>query len=185
MSQHDLAELAGVTASAISQAQRAERGLSLSTLAQLSLALGITIDDLLHGEGPDAYRTGRRPDDMQHREGHTATLLGGADPDLLVELVHLGPRQAAKPVQPPDGGRDRRGGHWPRPGAGRRTDAGDQIRRGAGVEGGANRSVAQHRPDRSDAVLDRRAGLAALSRRGERRGGLSRRHARRSGRVSR
>ena len=53
LSQHELAQLAGVTASAISQAERAERGLSLGTLAQLSRALGMTIDDLLHGDGPD------------------------------------------------------------------------------------------------------------------------------------
>jgi transcriptional regulator with XRE-family HTH domain len=103
LSQNDLATLAGVTPSAISQAERAERGLSLGTLAQLSLALGITIDDLLHGEGPDAYRIGRRPDDMHHTDGHISALLGGADSDLLVELVHLGPRQAARPVKPPSG----------------------------------------------------------------------------------
>ena len=103
LSQHALAELAGVTPSAISQAERAERGLSLATLAQLSLALGITIDDLLHGEGPDAYRIGRRPEDLHHGDGHIATLLGGGDSDLLVELVHLGPRQGAKPIQPPNG----------------------------------------------------------------------------------
>jgi transcriptional regulator with XRE-family HTH domain len=101
MSQHELAKLGGVTASAISQAERAERGLSLSTLAQLSVALGITIDDLLHGEGPDPYRIGRRPDDRQNGDGgHIATLLGGADSDLVVELVHLSPRQSARPVKP-------------------------------------------------------------------------------------
>jgi DNA-binding XRE family transcriptional regulator len=43
LSQQELAQLAGVTASAISQAERAERGLSLATLARLSSALGLTI----------------------------------------------------------------------------------------------------------------------------------------------
>lgn len=101
--QHDLARLAGVTPSAISQAERAERGLSLGTLVQLSLALGITIDDLLHGQGPDPYRIGRRGDDMQPTDEHIATLLGGAGSDPVVELVRLGPRQAARPVKPPEG----------------------------------------------------------------------------------
>ena len=36
LSQHDLGDLAGVTASAISQVERAERGLSLATLVRLS-----------------------------------------------------------------------------------------------------------------------------------------------------
>ncbi|HEY2201790.1 MAG TPA: helix-turn-helix domain-containing protein, partial [Solirubrobacteraceae bacterium] len=66
LSQQQLAQLAGVTASAISQAERGERGLSLATLARLSGALGLTIDDLLHGEDPEVYRIGRRADDLQH-----------------------------------------------------------------------------------------------------------------------
>ena len=67
LSQHDLGDLAGVTASAISQVERAERGLSLATLVRLSAALGVTIDDLLRGEDPGAYRIGRRTDDPQRR----------------------------------------------------------------------------------------------------------------------
>ena len=63
VSQRQLADLAGVTASAISQAERAERGLSLSTLVHLSAALGLTVDDLLHGEDPPTYRIGRRVGD--------------------------------------------------------------------------------------------------------------------------
>lgn len=103
LTQHDLAQLAGVTASAISQAERAERGLSLGTLAKLSLALGITIDDLLHGEGPEPYRIGRRTDDLQLTDAHVASLLGGGGSDGVVELVRLGPRQAARPVTPREG----------------------------------------------------------------------------------
>jgi transcriptional regulator with XRE-family HTH domain len=103
LSQHDLAQLAGVTASAISQAERAERGLSLGTLAQLSRALGMTIDDLLHGDGPDAYRIGRRPDDPHHSDDGITALLGDMSSDLSVELVHLGPRESARPAQTRDG----------------------------------------------------------------------------------
>ena len=95
LSQQDLAGLAGVTASAISQAEREERSLSLATLVRLSTALGVTIDDLLHGEDPDLYRIGRRTEDPQRGLERTLTLLGGNDADLRVDLVHLGVREAA------------------------------------------------------------------------------------------
>lgn len=100
LSQHDLATLAGVTPSAISQAERVERGLSLGTLAQLSLALGITIDDLLHGDGPDAYRIGRRPDDGHQSDEPITSLIRTAPSDFGVDLVRLAPRQST-PVSPP------------------------------------------------------------------------------------
>lgn len=103
LSQHDLAQLAGVTASAISQAERAERGLSLGTLAQLSRALGLTIDDLLHGDGPDAYRIGRRPDNPHHSDDGITALLGDASSDLSVDLVSLGPRESARPAEMREG----------------------------------------------------------------------------------
>jgi transcriptional regulator with XRE-family HTH domain len=95
LSQHDLGDLAGVTASAISQVERAERGLSLATLVRLSAALGVTIDDLLRGKEPGVYRIGRRTDDPQAGDEHTVSLLG-AD-DLRIDLVHLGPRESGAP----------------------------------------------------------------------------------------
>ncbi len=103
LSQHDLAELAGVTASAISQAERAERGLSLATLARLSSALGLTIDDLLHGEDPEIYRIGRRSDDPQGGSDQTITLLGDATSKLRIDLVHLKAREAGGPADQPKG----------------------------------------------------------------------------------
>jgi transcriptional regulator with XRE-family HTH domain len=103
LSQHDLGDLAGVTASAISQVERAERGLSLTTLVRLSGALGVTIDDLLRGEDPGSYRIGRRVDDPQRGFERTVTLLAGAGSDLRVDLVHLGPREAGAPEAGPPG----------------------------------------------------------------------------------
>lgn len=103
LSQHDLAGLAGVTASAISQAERAERGLSLATLVRLSSALGVTIDDLLRGEQPDVYRIGRRTEDPQRGFERTITLLGGPDSDLRIDLVHLDAREAAAPMDKQNG----------------------------------------------------------------------------------
>jgi transcriptional regulator with XRE-family HTH domain len=103
LSQHDLAELAGVTASAISQAERAERGLSLATLARLSSALGLTVDDLLHGEDPEVYRIGRRTDEPQGTSEHVITLLGDAASKLRIDLVRLDPREAGAPGDAQDG----------------------------------------------------------------------------------
>ena len=96
LSQHDLGDLAGVTASAISQVERAERGLSLATLVRLSAALGVTVDDLLRGEDPGAYRIGRRTDDPQRGLDHTLTLLDVAI--LRIDLVHLDAREAGAPA---------------------------------------------------------------------------------------
>lgn len=103
LSQHDLGDLAGVTASAISQVERAERGLSLATLVRLSAALGITIDDLLRGEDPGLYRIGRRTDDPRDGLEHTVGLLGGPGSDLRADLVHLGPRESGTPTEPRTG----------------------------------------------------------------------------------
>jgi XRE family transcriptional regulator, regulator of sulfur utilization len=103
LSQHDLGELAGVTASAISQVERAERGLSLATLVRLSSALGLTIDDLLRGEDPGAYRVGRRPDDPLRGLEQSFTLLGGDNSDLRIDFIHLGPRESGAPSDSPPG----------------------------------------------------------------------------------
>ena len=103
LSQHDLGDLAGVTASAISQVERAERGLSLATLVRLSAALGITIDELLRGEDPGVYRIGRRTDDPQDGLEHTVSLLGG----------RLRPAHRPRPPRP---ARERRAAQTARPG---------------------------------------------------------------------
>jgi len=60
LSQSDLARLAGVSPSAISQVERGERGLSLETLLTLAGRLDITLDELLGGEVTPDYRIGRR-----------------------------------------------------------------------------------------------------------------------------
>ena len=95
-------------------------------------ALGVTLDDLLDGEEPAPYRIGRRPATRGARPERAGTLLGG---------IRL--RRADRPRAP---GRARarraagapgRGGHRgrlarPRADPGRRPDAGDPRRRGAG-----------------------------------------------------
>ena len=103
LSQHDLGALAGVTASAISQVERAERGLSLASLVRLSSGLDLTIDELLRGEDPGAYRIGRRPDDPHSDSEHSIALLDGPNSDLRVDLVHLAPRESGAPSDSPPG----------------------------------------------------------------------------------
>src|SRR5258706_16389950 len=60
LTQRDLARLAQVSPSAISQVERGERGLSLETLLALAGRLNITLDELLGGEVTPDYRIGRR-----------------------------------------------------------------------------------------------------------------------------
>jgi hypothetical protein len=80
------------------RAERTERGLSLATLARLSSALGLTIDDLLHGEDPEIYRIGRRTGDPQGGSEQTLTLLGDATSRLRIDLVRLDAREAGSPI---------------------------------------------------------------------------------------
>jgi transcriptional regulator with XRE-family HTH domain len=98
LSQHDMGDLAGVTASAISQVERAERGLSLATLARLSDAVGVTIDDLVRGRDPGAYRIGRRTDHPGHALQHTQNLLDGSDSEVRIDLVHVEPQGTGAPA---------------------------------------------------------------------------------------
>ncbi|MGB2710203.1 MAG: helix-turn-helix transcriptional regulator, partial [Conexibacter sp.] len=60
LSQGELARLAGVSGSAISQAERGRRGLALDTLLDLTAQLDMTIDELLRGEIALGYRLARR-----------------------------------------------------------------------------------------------------------------------------
>lgn len=60
LTQGELARLARVSASAISQAERGRRGLALDTLLHLTSQLDMTIDELLRGEIALGYRLARR-----------------------------------------------------------------------------------------------------------------------------
>jgi transcriptional regulator with XRE-family HTH domain len=94
LSQADLAGLAGVTPSAISQAERGHRGLSLETLLVLAGGLNLTLDELLSGEPPAGYQLGRR----QHprRRGGDGSglipLLDDPKAGLRAYLVRVPPR---------------------------------------------------------------------------------------------
>ena len=100
LSQSDLARLAGVSPSAISQAERGRRGLSLETLLELTGRLGTTIDELLRGNVAAGYRLGRRhhPRTGRGESGHhPLPLLDDPAAGLRAFLVHLPPRAAGSP----------------------------------------------------------------------------------------
>jgi len=98
LNQTDLARMAGVSSSAISQAERGQRGLSLETVLALSTGLSVTVDELLRGEVTAGYRIGRG----RRRRGGTDTgdpipLLDDRNAGLRAYLVRLPRRGSAAP----------------------------------------------------------------------------------------
>jgi transcriptional regulator with XRE-family HTH domain len=95
LSQADLARLAGVTPSAISQAEAGRRGLSLETLCGLAERLGLSLDDLLATGPPPGYVVARRD-----RTGVIAAqvpLLDDPQRGLRAYLIRLEPGEQASP----------------------------------------------------------------------------------------
>ena len=100
LSQSDLARIAGVSASAISQAERGQRGLSLETVLGLATGLNVTLDELLRGEVATGYRLGRRRYPPRRRtEDRTEplALLDDRQAGLRVYLVRIPRRGSAEP----------------------------------------------------------------------------------------
>lgn len=95
LTQGDLARIAGVTSSAISQAEAGRRGLSLDTLLALSEGLGVTIDALLGGVAGPGYVLARR--DRSRSAASYAALLDDPDPGLRAYLVGLTAGEAGVP----------------------------------------------------------------------------------------
>jgi transcriptional regulator with XRE-family HTH domain len=100
LSQSAVARLAGVSPSAISQAERGQRGLSLETLLELTANLNMTLDELLRGEVVTGYRLARRSHPPSRR------MASGQDPLPLLDdpaagmrayLIRLPARQSAAP----------------------------------------------------------------------------------------
>ena len=100
LSQSDLARLAGVSPSAISQAERGQRGLSLETLLELTGRLGMTVDELLRGDVVVGYRLGRRhhPRTRRREAGNQPLpLLDDPAAGLRAYLIQLPPRESGSP----------------------------------------------------------------------------------------
>lgn len=95
MTQSEVARLAGVSPSAVSQAESGQRGLALETLLTLADALGISLDDLL-GRTPSAGYVLARRDRIPPRRGIVA-LLDDPNAGLRAHLITLGPGERGNP----------------------------------------------------------------------------------------
>ncbi|MGH8999167.1 MAG: helix-turn-helix domain-containing protein [Acidimicrobiia bacterium] len=101
LSQADLARLAGVSPSAISQAEAGHRGLALDTLLTMVEALGVGLDDLLAVKSTGDYVLARR-DRMGRPQGDVA-LLDDPAAGLRAYLIQLGPGESGTPPVPHKG----------------------------------------------------------------------------------
>lgn len=95
LSQADLARTAGVSPSAISQAEAGQRGLSLDTLLGLTAGLGVGLDALLDNRDRADYTLARR--DRGRELGESRFLLDDPAAGLRVYLVNLGPGEKGTP----------------------------------------------------------------------------------------
>jgi transcriptional regulator with XRE-family HTH domain len=97
LNQSEIARLAGVSPSAVSQAERGQRGLSLETLLELTDKLQITLDDLLQGEAAPGYRLARRHEAPTSTSEAPLALLDDPAAGLRAYLVRIPPRGRGAP----------------------------------------------------------------------------------------
>lgn len=95
LTQTEVARLAGVSPSAISQAEAGHRGLGVETLLALSEAAGVSLDTLF-GHSPDTGYVLARRDRIPPRRGVVA-LLDDPGAGLRAHLVTLGGGEAGGP----------------------------------------------------------------------------------------
>jgi transcriptional regulator with XRE-family HTH domain len=93
-SQGELAQVAGVSASAISQAERGQHALSLETLLDLSARLGMTVDQVIRGE-PAGYQVTRAEPGSDGLGTLARTLIDEPGLGLRAQLVRIPPHGAA------------------------------------------------------------------------------------------
>ncbi|MEA2179829.1 MAG: hypothetical protein QOG77_3126 [Solirubrobacteraceae bacterium] len=97
LSQSDLARLLGISPSAVSQAERGRRGLSLETLLDACTKLDLTLDDLLRGDVSPGYRLARRHDPRRRSDARPLPLLDDMRAGMRAYLVTLPPRGQSAP----------------------------------------------------------------------------------------
>jgi transcriptional regulator with XRE-family HTH domain len=98
LTQTELAQMAGVSPSAISQAELGRRGLALETLLALTGKLGITLDDLIRGQVEAGYRLARRHDPPRRGDDRPLPLLDDPRAGLRAYLIRLQPGQSTTPT---------------------------------------------------------------------------------------
>src|SRR5690606_31606331 len=92
LTQHELAQVAGVTPSAISQAESGARGLSLDTLVTIADRLELPVDRLLGGSRPRTYRLARHDRTRRRPDTHVTALASDSTVGMRAYLI-----------EPPDG----------------------------------------------------------------------------------
>jgi transcriptional regulator with XRE-family HTH domain len=95
LTQSDVARVAGVSPSAISQAEAGHRGLGLETVMRIAEGVGTTIDDLLGASAPPGYVIARR--DRGVPRGDITPLLDDPGGGLRAYLVQLEPGARGEP----------------------------------------------------------------------------------------
>ena len=103
LTQADIARLAGVSPSAISQAERGRRGLSLETLLDLTSRLNMTLDELLRGQEAPGYRLARRDDPRSTTYDVPVPLLDDPGAGLRAYVLRLSPGARSAPTFPHKG----------------------------------------------------------------------------------
>ena len=103
LTQAEMARIAGVSASAISQAERGQRGLAIGTLVRLAAGLGVSLDELVIGSRAAGYRIRGRT--APHRGGASrVALLDGRDEAMRVYEFRLDPGAHGAPPTRAGGG---------------------------------------------------------------------------------
>jgi transcriptional regulator with XRE-family HTH domain len=97
LSQSDVARIAGVSPSAISQAESGYRGLGLDTVIAIAEGFGVSLDHLLEAPTNPGYVIARR-DRTTSRRGVTS-LLDDPQTGLRAYLVNLGPGEQGEPPE--------------------------------------------------------------------------------------
>lgn len=101
LTQGQLAAMAGVTPAAISQAETGRRGLSLDTVVPLCEALGVTVDDLLGGQGRvdhQLVRHDRRREEASVRATGVVPLFDDPSASVRAFLTVLEPEEQGAPT---------------------------------------------------------------------------------------
>ena len=95
LTQRELADLAGVTPAAISQAESGRRGLSLETLVPMCESLGIGLDDLFGTRRRDHHVLARR--ERRRVDADTTALFEALDGPVRAYRTTLDPRSTGAP----------------------------------------------------------------------------------------
>ena len=95
LSQRDVARLAGVTPSAISQAESGRRGLSVETVLGLAERLGVRLDELFTSAPPAGYVLARH--DRTAKQAAENPLLDDPNIGLRAYLIRLAPGESGRP----------------------------------------------------------------------------------------